>query len=1421
MKIRFIFLMMLSVSPGIYPETSGQKILNPEINPPTLRFDNFQLDNGNAEPTTTCVFQDRKGFIWCGTEFGLYRFDGVKYRKFGIGRDDSTLLGYTVLSILEDSDGIMWAGTYKALNRIDIKTGIIRHFIPDSNNKLSPQNTIRLIHEDRRGLIWLLTDRDIFTFNRKDERFMKYQVDSLAWRSGHPAVVNETERFLEDRSGRIWIATDNGLYLFNNEKQRLDKIYPTGTLNLESRGSRILCVVQDSTGNILFGTEKEGLLSYSGQGNGLIEKIDFDGSGNRQSQYKTISAVFPEARDNLWIFSNSMLFRYNPITGERRSYLFSDNSISSRKWGKLLLIDKIFRGKDGRLWLINLGLGQLFQFDQKDESLNYFAVPRYVEFSFIEDITGNLWFASVAQNMFRLIIDSLPFMTITIPNSGFADICNKKRISEDNDGNLWLALSEGICKIRNPDMSPALKPEKIQMPAGMGEPVSICVDRKNLFWIGFKDGIIMSYNPVDKKFRKYVLPSVPPVEYSASTAVICEDETGNIWFATQLHGIYKLAPGGKQIRHILSFDELTNDKSGMFLFDFHVGSDGKLWISTDDGLFRYDPAVREATNYTGFNGVEGGFGSFNARIKRDNNQNLWVLNSFSGPNIYNIDNNQFSKPDGIEVSQLFGFADLLFDKYDRLWLAEYGKVTVIDRRTGKTRFFNLAEKAGEISSFVTRSGRVVYIVNNKLMVFPKDLPSNAIIPPVYITGFSVNGKAFNKLFPEAGQLTDLRRADLKFNENNLKIEFAALNYIHPELNKYRYFMEGVDIDTVLTVPGSPAEYKQLAPGRYKFWVTGSNNDDVWNPAGVALDIRIWPPWYKSSAAIFLYIVAISILIAVYIKLRIVSLQKEKVRLEGEVKARTAELEIKNRQLAETDRIKTHFFTDISHEIRTPLSLIIGPLETISAEITRNARLSEMVEIMKRNAQRLMQLVDQLLDISRLDAGKLIINLSNGDIVKSLRILVYEFLSLAEGKQIKYIVELPEKEFFTWYDKDKIEKIVSNLLLNAFKYTPGNGTINCHIAIDQCETDKMQHWLKVKVTDSGSGIQPENLERIFERFFRVEGRNESEGHGSGIGLSITRDLARLLHGDVSVTSTPGKGSEFFVSLPLGKDHLMSEEYVLTEADRKGALIPANISYPSKRNMGKWKETGDEMKKVLIIEDNEDLRSFIRENLSDCYQVLGAENGRIGINIAFTMMPDIIVTDIMMPDVDGISLCRDLKNDERTSHIPVIMLTARATIADKLEGLRSGADDYLVKPFQMEELKVRISNLLTQREKIKYHPAQVSETRNKTPLSVDEQFIARVIKIIDENISDFDFDVGALHEKIGMSRMHLSRKLKIITGLSPHILIRNIRLEKAAELLLTDTGNITEIANSVGISNASGFSKAFREYFGVSPKKYSKQ
>lgn len=1423
MNVRRFCLITLALSLLPLVEGEAQRILYPLFRPADVRFDNFAIENGKREPSGLSIIQDRKGFIWCGTELGLYRFDGIRYIRYGPGRSDSTLRGFNVRSVFEDSEGAIWAGTVGALNRLNRNSGTISHFIPDTADAASLNNTVRLIREDREGMLWLITDKDIFRFNRRKESFTRYQLDHTSPRSAITEINIDAERFLNDSKGRIWIGTYDGLYLYNPVNDSWKKVIPDGKIGPGNELLTINCISEDDAGIIWVGTETRGLLRSDDPEKGYFSKINIPKSGNKLFSSERVTAIFPGSSGSLWLFGNSTLTRYNPVTREILSYYFSDSAFPDLKWGNDLQINKIFDDREERLWLINTGAGIAFKFEIATENLSLYQVPRYIDFDCIRDNTGNFWFASVGQNMFRMVTDPLPIMTAPIPNGDFTEAADKCRMCQDTDGNLWLALSGGIFKMRDPAYDPGFRLEKLNLPEKKSEPLSVFDDRSGSLWFGLSKGIVLNYDPSGKSFKKFIIPPGNFAEDGGRINFISSDSSGDIWFATERNGLFMLPAKKSKIRPVIKLQDLEGSQPNTILLDFLIDSRDKIWLSTTDGLYRTDREFKNVRNYAGFDGTGRTYGSFYCRILEDRDNRIWVLNSLAGPYIYDFENDTFVRPPIPLVSSEMGFSDMLIDSKNTLWFSSYGIIKTYDQAGGASRAFILPEKAVEFHSFLLASGMRAFVTNNKLFIFPEKVPLNNSVPQVYITGLFINDKALNVVFKGARLPEDMKKIDLKYRQNDLRFEFAALNYTHPEENRYKYFMKGVDRDTVFAEPGMPAEYRKMPPGSYKFWVTGSNNDGLWNPDGVTIDIRIHPPWYSSALVRILYVVLILSLIAGYIRLKTHRLKTDKLRLETIVKERTEELEIRNRQLAESDRIKTHFFTDISHEIRTPLSLITGPLDTISKEETMSPGMSGMIETMKRNSQRLLHLVNQLLDISRLDAGKMKLNLINDDIVKCLRILVYEFLSAAESKQIRYIAEIPEKEFITWFDKDKIEKIISNLLSNALKYTPEKGTIECQVNIEEPDHEKKPNILYIKVKDTGPGIEKENLEKIFDRFFRVEGRIEAESQGTGIGLSLTREFTALMHGEIKVNSAPGKGSEFIISLPLGKDHLMGYEYI-TSLTETGKTVRKEIkSYPPPPSPEKKVGITENNLTVLIVEDNEDLRNFVRENLKGKYQVLGAENGRTGINLAFTMMPDIIVTDIMMPDIDGIQLCRTLKNDERTSHIPVILLTAKVTTEDKLEGLKSGADDYIIKPFIMDELLTRLANLLALREKLKlkYQNPAKSALIVENPESVDDRFMAKVIRVIGENLSNFNFDVGMLHERLGMSRMHLTRKLRILTGLSPHIFIRNIRLEKAAEMLMKNAGNITEIAYSVGFSNASRFAKVFREYFGVLPKKYSKQ
>jgi DNA-binding response OmpR family regulator len=480
--------------------------------------------------------------------------------------------------------------------------------------------------------------------------------------------------------------------------------------------------------------------------------------------------------------------------------------------------------------------------------------------------------------------------------------------------------------------------------------------------------------------------------------------------------------------------------------------------------------------------------------------------------------------------------------------------------------------------------------------------------------------------------------------------------------------------------------------------------------------------------------------------------------------------------------------------------------------------------MERNVKRMLNLINQLLDLSKLDAGKLKIELSQSDVIRHLRIIALSFTSLAEKKNIHYTIHFPEEKFVTYFDADKMDKILANLIGNALKYTDDGGSVSVNVGIDRRMGGKRrdnegQDFLQIEVRDTGKGIPEDELSRIFNRFYQVGGKDESERVGTGIGLSLTKELIDLMQGDISVESKVNLGTRFYISIPLGTSHLDAADYVLVE--EPAAFEKSVEETVEMHHKDQPSQVGDDRQIILTVEDNEDIRTHITDNMPE-YNVMEAADGVAGLQIATEQLPDLVITDLMMPKMDGVELCAKLKTDERTSHIPVIMLTAKTSVEDRIEGLETGADDYLTKPFNIKELRVRVKNLIKQRQKLRerFRKELMLEPREIAVTSADERFIQQTLEIIEKNISDQEFSVEQLGSDLAMSRMQLFRKIKALTDQSPSEYIRTIRLKRAAHLIKSKFGNLAEITYEVGFNHPSYFAKCFRELYGVAPSEYDK-
>ena len=789
---------------------------------------------------------------------------------------------------------------------------------------------------------------------------------------------------------------------------------------------------------------------------------------------------------------------------------------------------------------------------------------------------------------------------------------------------------------------------------------------------------------------------------------------------------------------------------------------------------------------------------------------------------------RYSKHDGLAGNTV---TSILSDPSGNLWLGTDKGLSkaIMDSGAAKIlRFRNYDRSDGIIdddfsffygqNAHQNSKGEMFLAGAKGITIFhPDDIGSRSEAPPLVATGFYLNFKSASYGEPGSpltGAISRLKHIDLSHEDNSFAIELAALDFHAPKKNRYAYKLEGFQDDWIYPGNEYRAVFTQVPPGTYTFRAKAANSDGVWNEKGLTMTIRIFPPWYRSWWAYMIYGILI---ISLVFSLRHYELNRQQLKLKAGIEREKA------LRLKELDQLKTRFFTNISHEFRTPLTLIKGPVEK-EMEQTNSKSSHKRMKMVMRNVNRLMYLIKQLLDLSALEAKQMKLRASETDLVAFAQGITMGFASWAERKNISLKIYSTVKQLNVCFDRDMMEKILNNLLSNAIKFTNDGGKVE--VTIEKCDhTTSAQITLK----DNGMGIPEEKLRNIFDRFYQVDASNTREHEGTGIGLALVKELVELHGGKIYVESRIGHGSTFTITFPLGMDHLQPEQIMasVTESRRVHSSSVEEFDYihdigPETNEEG----THSDAKKkplILIVEDHSDFRLFIRDILAEDYRILEAKNGQKGWEKAFDHIPDLIISDVMMPRMTGYELCEKLKNDERTCHIPIILLTAKAALADKMVGLNTGADDYLSKPFDSTELLSRVQNLITQRRNLQtyYQQRILLKTHGMTVTSADETFLQKALEIVELNLENEHFSVEELAKEVNMSRSQLHRKISALTGKSASHFIRSIRLQYAGELLQADAGNITEIAYKVGFSSQSYFTKCFIEQFECSPTEFKKR
>jgi signal transduction histidine kinase/ligand-binding sensor domain-containing protein/DNA-binding response OmpR family regulator len=1348
-----------------------------------IQFDHFNLDDGLSQYTVYCIIQDSKGFLWFGTADGLNRYDGYKFKIFRNDPVDSTSLSANrIYSLYEDSYQNLWIGTYGGgLNKFNRETESFLHYknIPGDDASLSDDEVLS-IYEDNSQTLWIGTEGGgLNKFLREENHFKHYKNNPADQHSLSDDIV---QVMYGDRSGVLWIGTRNGgLNKFDIQKERFVRYLNNPLDQFSLSNHEVRSIYEDSDGNLWIGT-----------GNGGLNK--FDTSDETFIHYTT-----------------------NPS---------NPKSISSNR------IFSIVEDKMGSLWIGTMGGGLNKYIGENDNFISYTTNPHVSTslsndgiFSLFEDDTGVLWIGTYGGGVNKLDRRKEQFAPYrNDPNNPNSLSDNKVfSILEDHNRNIWIGTSSGLNKYDRATKRFTVYKSRPNDPGSLSndEVLSIREDKSGRLWIGTYWAGLNLFDRKRNRFTSYKHDPNDPYSISENKIfTVYEDGFGYLWIGTDGGGLNRFDKDKKQFAHYKYDPNDITSISANRIFSICEDKSGDLWVGTDrGGLNKFNKLTNNFKNYKNDPNNPSSISSDGVfSIYESKSGDLWIGTYGGGLNKFIRDEEKFERftiKDGLPSNVVYG---ILEDDSGNLWLSTNFGLSEFNPQSNSFKNYNVTDglQSNEFNQgafFKGNSGEMFFGGTNGFNIFhPDSIRDNPYLPKIAITEFQLLHKpvsiGYDSLFGRTilhKSISETEQIELNYDDNVISFEFAALDFWNPQKNQYAYIMEGFDEEWTHTNASIRlVTYTNLDPGEYFFKVKGSNNDGIWNEAGISLKIIIHPPWWATWWAYSIYGVLIVLLIFV---LRQYDLRRQKLKQQLELEREHAD------KLEEIDQMKSRFFTNISHEFRTPLTLILGPAEKIISEsIDVNA--GKQAGLIKRNANRLLDLINQLLDLSKIEAGKLKLEASLSNLSSFVKGIAEAFESIAERKDITLRIHIEKQFIGAYFDKDKMQKIITNLLSNSFKFTKEGGQVE----IKLFETERNSAIISVR--DTGVGIGDKDLPKIFDRFYQSDSSSTRESGGTGIGLALTKELVELHNGKITIDSKEGEWTEVTVELPLGMEHLEVNQIVKLEGEdliEKEIFIRDYI--PDTAEIEDSEIIKIDKNIVLIVEDNYDVREFIRDSIGSEFSVVEAMNGEQGLRKAEKYIPDLIISDVMMPKMDGYELVRRIKQDEKTSHIPVILLTAKSDRDSKLEGLGLGVDDYLTKPFDTKELMARIKNLIETRILLQQKfsgGSFVQKIKDKPGLHpLDEKFMNKILNVIEIHLSEEEFSIEEISGEVGMSRAQIYRKLKALTGKSPSLFLRTIRLNKAKEMIQSKELSISEISYKVGFASPAYFSRCFKDEFGYPP------
>ncbi len=1349
------------------------------------------MEDGLPVNAITTLLQSRSGYLWAATFDGLVRFDGVRFTVYHAGNTEG-LPSSRIIALGEGSDGTLWLRTAQN-HLVRFRDGAFTHFGADAGLSAAALT----FWVDPVGTVWVGTDQGLGRI--RGDRFEPLLPDGIR---------NAVTEITSGRDGTVWAGTARA-ELF---RVRGDSVRTIAGLDGPIAGS-IVALREDRTGTLWIGTATGGF-RYDGSGitrilvNGApwVEPVNEfleDPSGSfmwiraASGIFRWTSGTLTPEIDERHVITRGPLLRAQgrSVWAVARTSIYRDGILEftlpdGGGPAPANEIRGVLLDHEGSIWLATSAGGlhrlkpALFTVRSKPEGL-----PHENVYPILEDRSGLIWMGTWGGGL-GLMRDGHPIGLA--PDAGYPSFILS--LLEDRRGRIWMgALDNGVwlCQAAGPSCSSAALP-----PVRYRDVYAMHEDAAGTIWLGTDQGLFRregdEWSPVAGGPTAYV-------------QVFRDTRDGALWMGTSGSGLVRYANG--RFTSIGTPHGLPSD----VIRSLYQDADGWLWIGTEGrGLARIDPtawasdtAGAAARTITSIRARDGLFDEVIHQILEDAQGRLWMstnrgifwvrrtqLDAFARGEVARVRSTAYTERDGLRNREANGgFQPAGMRASDgRLW-------------------------------FPTQDGAVI--------VDPSRLTRNEVPPSVVIEEIVTAGRRLR-----VGDTT----AVLDASERDVEIVYTALSFMAPENVRFRYRLEGYDDDWVEAGNRRSAFYTRVPPGDYAFRVIASNNEDVWNEVGASMAMTIAPRFYETRAWYVFVALTLGLLSVAAVRWRerrlharqhelaqLVNARTAQLRShEAQLEAQNAQLEAQATRLAELDRAKSRFFANLSHEFRTPLTLTIGPLEDLRGWLRDRLEGDppRQLDMALRNSRRLLRLVNQVLDVAKLESGKMRIRAREGDVVAFVRSLAAAFTPVAERRRIAYRLPAPGTAIPCWFDPDALEKVLANLLSNAFKFTPDDGTIEVRV-----EREPGDGGVRIAVSDTGPGIPEADLKHVFERFFQSGTWHQRAQAGTGIGLSLARELVELHGGRIVVESPAGAGATFIVHMPFGRDHLDDDQ--IAEAEPAGAVVTpvAAMEDASDTRSGAAAEDGrgdeSDVTTVLIIDDSADVRAYIRERLEQSYRVIEADNGSEGLDLAVALLPDLIISDVVMPGMDGHELCRALRARRETDFLPVILLTGKAATEDRVAGLDTGADDYIVKPFEMRELEARVANLIASRRRLQERFAGKVEihARPVEVTSEDEAYIERVRSIIEANLADASFGVAGLANRLGQDRSHTYRRIRALIGETPTDLIRRLRLERATQLLEGRAGTIAEIAYAVGFNSVSYFSRSFRELHGVPPSSWS--